>query len=1134
MGRVQYLSGLLLLAFLCGFGQRANGQLPSLQHQEVLNGVPLPTSMVFLPDGRALITSLNGNVWITSKMDQLPVSFDLWLTLDQINNSAEHGLLEILLDPAFASNNYVYLYWSTRQNKNRLSRFVHTTDHSSLLTETVIYETPDQFAGCCHTGGAASFLNDGTIVLSVGDDFDPQLAQDMSSPFGKVHRINSDGSVPVDNPFFDTTSGIYNVNGVLKTIYASGMRNPFRGSYDPVTDRFLIGDVGSNDHTTAWEDIHELSSGANFGWPFCGATGRDNLGNCNDPTYSDPILSYAHEGLGASVMGGCFYRNGNWPAEWEGRYFYGDFVRGWINYLEFDTAGRVIAEVPVVNDTLYPELDAEFIVKMIVGPDGDLYYLILYDDFVSGTGSVHRLLLDSNQLPVCDSIWATPTFGAGPDMLVEFGGSVTDPEGAPLSYTWIFGDDESDASTLNATHTYATFGNYESELIVHDGVHDHSCGHISIEVGQPPLVLITSPIAGSTFRAGDVITFEAQFSDDDPMTVADLEWDIVFNHDTHVHPEADANGIGSYDLIIPTTGHDFTGDTWYTVTVTGTDADGLQTSHSVEVFPEKQNVSILSDPLGMEVFVNSIPCITPYSQDHAIGTELAIVIPNGQQCLAGNGYQFQEWDGGQPGIFLYQIPADSSTLLAQFVTDGACDHCGTAVDFDGIDDFISVDSLLLEGNATIEFWLNLDPGINSSDVILGNDANFSLEMADGKLTVFDNGVQAQSSIITSPNQWGHYALIRSNGEWKIFVNGVLDVNATSVSDHVQDISVTTFGKSFRSQGLDGALDEVRVWNNARSAIQIAQYMSVHVAAFQPSLGLYWRFDQPFGSQHISDLSGNGLNGVAGADNVSDIDEPTFFMPDAPLRLACMREVSLAVKARLDGPSKPGVSLMNDDIRALGYIPLVEPYSALGFSLPETGGDSTTAAVLGVTGSQAVVDWVVVELRDPNDPTLVMHSRVGLLLRNGDIVAPDGVAPLVFSVERPDFNIAVRHRNHFGVMTAASIELGDAGTITVDMRDPNLLMYGQKARKVIGSEAAMWAGNTNGDRFIKYAGADNDRDVVLVGIGGAIPTAIILGYSMLDVNLDGITKYVGLENDRDLILVNIGGSIPTAVKVEQLP
>jgi len=81
---------------------------------------------------------------------------------------------------------------------------------------------------------------------------------------------------------------------------------------------------------------------------------------------------------------------------------------------------------------------------------------------------------------------------------------------------------------------------------------------------------------------------------------------------------------------------------------------------------------------------------------------------------------------------------------------------------------------------------------------------------------------------------------------------------------------------------------------------------------------------------------------------------------------------------------------------------------------------------------------------------------------------------------------------------------------------------------------LWAGNTFGDGFVKYAGTNNDRDPILQAIGGTTPTSVALGYFREDVNLSGVVKYAGALNDRDPILVNIGGTVPTATRVEQLP
>lgn len=1110
-------------------------QLPPLQHQQILSGIPNPTSMAFLPDGRMLVTSLNGVVWITSDVDQPPVTYSVYFSLLGLaNTDAEHGLIEVILDPDFVNNNYLYLYWSTANDKNRLSRFVHLGNSTDLSTETVIYETPDPFNGCCHIGGAITFLNDGTIVLAVGDDFEPLLAQNMSSPYGKVHRFNPDGTVPIDNPYYDTTPGIYNADGVLKTIYASGLRNPWRGAYDPVADRFFISEVGGNDHTTAWEDTHVLSSGANFGWPFCGATGRDAQGMCLDPQYDDPVSTYPHAGTGACVTGGTFYRNGNWPSVWEGRYIYADFVRGWIRYMELDAAGNVIDDQPVVDTAFYPGLTADFVAKFLQGPDGNIYYIEFYDSFVSGSGAVHRLEYNANQLPVCDSIWAQPTVGPGPDLTVQFGATGTDPDNDPLVYSWSFGDASANADSANPVHTYVGYGSYTAEMVISDGTNSISCGTIDIEVGAAPEVEIVTPQDSSFFQAGQTISFQCVYSDDGPISDADIEWVVVFNHDDHIHPVAGSTGSDDYDLIIPTTGHDYSGSTWYTVTVFATDADGLQSSHSVRIYPEKELVTLNTVPSGLEVIVDGLPYITPYAIDHAIGTELMLTVPNSQQCLNGDGYLFDQWDGGFPMNYIYQVPTGSSTVTAEFVLDGPCNHCGSALDFDGVDDVVSMDTLVVSGDMSIEFWLNLDPAISASDVVIGNGTSVSVDMAGGRVSIYDGGSVASSSIIAAPNQWKHYALVRQSGLWSIYVNGVQDIGALSVA-HTNDMQFSTVGQSFRPDGLNGSLDELRIWSVARTGAEIESQMDRLLDPGTAGLELYWSLDLAQGAQNIPDISGNGNSGLLGVDNMLGSDEPTLFIPNGPMKTSCVRAVPLDITMILEGAYDPITQLMTDYLRVQGLLPLTEPYTALGFDMPDSGGESTSQAVLNVTGSDAIVDWVLVELRDSDDPSQIISTRVGLLQRSGKVVGMDGISDIEFIVNRPDYKIAVRHRNHLGVMLANEVQFGTAfNPVIVDLTDQTTTTYGFNALKMKGNKYCLWAGNAKVDDVLKYAGVGNDRDAILSGIGGIIPTAVVLAYSVLDVNLDGAIKYAGTNNDRDVVLVNIGGNMPTATKVEQLP
>ncbi|HEY0977209.1 MAG TPA: S8 family serine peptidase [Flavobacteriales bacterium] len=253
----------------------------------------------------------------------------------------------------------------------------------------------------------------------------------------------------------------------------------------------------------------------------------------------------------------------------------------------------------------------------------------------------------------------------------------------------------------------------------------------------------------------------------------------------------------------------------------------------------------------------------------------------------------------------------------------------------------------------------------------------------------------------------------------------------------------------------------------------------------------------------------------------------------------MGRLKLQAKAALQGPYNASTGLMGDALRVGGFIPLSEPYTAKGHVNVGSGGETTTNAVLSVTGSNAIVDWIRVELRSPAAPQSVLASAHGLLQRDGDIVAPDGVSLLEILAPPGAYHVVVMHRNHLACMTAAPYTFNTA-TVQIDLRSTNVPLYGSQAQCMVGASVrALWAGSVIGTPSpsgvrIKYTGADNDRDPILTAIGGVVPTQDVSGYYRADVNMDGVVRYTGTNNDRDIILLNIGGTVATAVRVEQLP
>jgi len=247
--------------------------------------------------------------------------------------------------------------------------------------------------------------------------------------------------------------------------------------------------------------------------------------------------------------------------------------------------------------------------------------------------------------------------------------------------------------------------------------------------------------------------------------------------------------------------------------------------------------------------------------------------------------------------------------------------------------------------------------------------------------------------------------------------------------------------------------------------------------------------------------------------------------------------TLRPRVYLEGPYNTGTLQMNTTLRANGLVPLAEPYSAAGYVHVGGGGETTTPAVLAITGANAIVDWVVVELRVTDywtGASTVVATRCALLQADGDVVAAsNGTSPVTLHTAG-SYHVAIRHRNHLGIMTAAPLTLTDDGTL-LDMSTGSLGLYGgTAATKLIGTRNVMVAGDVDSNGTIKYAGSTNDRDRILVTIGGTTPNAVLTGYRREDVNMDGMTKYTGAGNDRDPILVNIGATTPNNIRQAQLP
>jgi glucose/arabinose dehydrogenase len=299
---------------------------PGFKLTEVAGQVGGGTDMEFAPDGRLFVNNQPGLVRIVKPGKKWVTFYNISAKVD---DSLERGLQEIAFDPSFSKNHYVYLYYTMKKTgntpaHNRLVRVTAKGDKAVPGSEKLLLRLPNLQTEF-HMGGSLEFGKDGKLYVSVGENNQRQPAQVLNTPLGKILRINKDGTIPRDNPFYSKTKG----NN--RAIWARGFRNPWKITVQPGTSTIFVNDVGGG----AWEEINRLKKGANYGWP-------KHEGYAKDPPFVGPLFAYKHTakgeaaGLCCVITGGAFYKPATvqFPKQYVGDYFFSDNAGGWIKVLD--------------------------------------------------------------------------------------------------------------------------------------------------------------------------------------------------------------------------------------------------------------------------------------------------------------------------------------------------------------------------------------------------------------------------------------------------------------------------------------------------------------------------------------------------------------------------------------------------------------------------------------------------------------------------------------------------------------------------------------------------------------------------------------------------------------------------------
>ncbi|HEU4392750.1 MAG TPA: PQQ-dependent sugar dehydrogenase [Solirubrobacterales bacterium] len=501
---------------------------------------------------------------------------------------------------------------------------------------------------------------------------------------GTLIRIDPDTGAGVPgNPMFSS------LDPNERRIIAYGFRNPFRFAFDPAEERIYVGNVG----WTRYEEIDDFALSSerafNSGWPCYEGPGPTlgyqslGLNLCKglyaEPAATSPPLFYYRHGAsvvpeegcseeeGSAVSGLEFYEDGPFPAAYDGALFFADAVRGCVYVMFRDDDGRPdpTTTTTFMSDTpplSYPATDIK------LGPDGDLYYTQLFGAGF-GPGSVRRISYDPDA-PVA-RLTASPEWGPTPleDVELDAGGS-SDPNGEPLSYAWDFEGDGTFTGPNQAkvTQTFGGSANVVVAVKVSDTSGKSNIARVTLYPDDtPPEPEIEEPSESLLWRVGQEVDFAGSAADqeEDGVENSGLFWKTRLYHcpaGCHAHPLQVFPAVGAGSFVAPD--HDYPAH--IEISLTAIDSRGLSATKAVTIYPRTVDLTIVSDPPGLELSAGLLSQPAPFDLPVIEGSNVVLSAP-GSASFGGQDHPWLSWSDG--GARVHPIVADqSATYTATYAT----------------------------------------------------------------------------------------------------------------------------------------------------------------------------------------------------------------------------------------------------------------------------------------------------------------------------------------------------------------------------------------------------------------------------------------------------------------------------------
>jgi glucose/arabinose dehydrogenase len=701
----------------------------------VASGLNTPTAMQFAPDGRLFVCEQNGRLRVIKNGALLSTPF---LTVT-VSSSGERGLLGVAFDPDFAVNQFVYVYYTATSPTihNRVSRFTANGDVAAPGSEVALLDL-ENLTATNHNGGALAFGPDDKLYIAVGENAVASNAQSLNNRLGKILRLNKDGSIPSDNPFYTTATG------ANRAIWALGLRNPFTFAFSPAGSSMFINDVGQG----TWEEINDGAAGANYGWP-------DTEGATTDPRFVTPRYSYANASDTCAIVGGAFYGpvTAQFPSDYLNDYFFADYCAGWIRKLDPANGNTVTTFATGISSP----------VDLKVGDDGSLYYLAR-----GSGGAVYRISYGATT-PTITSHPSSRTVAPGTP--VTFSVRASGP--APLRYQWqrdgtnITGATSQDY-TIASPATTDSGARFRAVVSNDFGSTTSAEAVLTVNANRAPTATITAPAAGALYSGGQVVNYSGSGSDpeDGALPASAFTWRVDFHHDTHSHPFMPATaGAQSGTFTIPTTG-ETSANVWYRISLTVRDAAGA--THTVErdILPRKVSLTLATAPAGLSLRLDGQTVATPLTFDAVVGITRSLGAPTPQSSGATS-YEFVSWSDGGAAIHTISTPGSNTTYTATYRTAGS-GGTGTGLSAIYFNNMDFTGTTVSRTDPTVDFaW-----GSGSPAAAIGPDT-FSARWT-GQVeapfsgtytfyTVSDDGVRLSVNGVQVINQWNDHAPAEHSG-----------------------------------------------------------------------------------------------------------------------------------------------------------------------------------------------------------------------------------------------------------------------------------------------------------------------------------------------------------------------------------